>query len=69
MKLVISVTKGKSKFYLFCNCAKLAFLFIEKRNYEHFDITDYDTSIMPPPNQCTVKKEKKKNHLKFPIKF
>lgn len=28
--------KGKSKFYLFCNCEKLkAFLSIEKENYEH----------------------------------
>lgn len=52
--------KGKSKFYLFCNSAKLkAFLSIEKKNCEYFDVTDYDTSIMPSPSEGIAKKKRK----------
>lgn len=57
--------KGKSKFYLSCNSAKLqTFSSIEKKNHEHFDVT---MTLQPGHVQMDILFKKEK-YLKFHIK-
>lgn len=49
--------QDKSEFSLSGKSSKLkTFSSTERKNYERFDITDCDTSIMPSLNGCDISK-------------